>query len=105
MKSEANVQYIIDPSRLNEYPIGITKLEILRLTPKRSRASRIFGYAASELADSLLGVKLRAGDSILMDSRTGLLLEKLPRPEVEELILEEVPDISYADVGGLDPPQ
>ncbi len=55
-----------------------------------------------ELADSLRGVKIRAGDSLLMDSRTGLLLEKLPRPEVEELILEEVPDISYADVGGLD---
>jgi proteasome-associated ATPase len=55
-----------------------------------------------ELAESLAGVKLRAGDSLLMDSRTGLLLEKLPRPEVEELILEEVPDISYADVGGLD---
>ena len=55
-----------------------------------------------ELADSILGEKLRAGDSILMDSRTGLLLERLPRPEVEELVLEEVPDISYADVGGLD---
>jgi proteasome-associated ATPase len=55
-----------------------------------------------ELSDSLAGVKLRAGDSVLMDSRTGLLLEKLPRPEVEELVLEEVPDISYADVGGLD---
>jgi len=55
-----------------------------------------------EMADSLDGVKLRSGDSVLMDSRTGLLLEKLPRPEVEELILEEVPDISYADVGGLD---
>jgi proteasome-associated ATPase len=55
-----------------------------------------------ELADSLRGVKIRSGDSLLMDSRTGLLLEKLPRPEVEELILEEVPDISYADVGGLD---
>ncbi len=55
-----------------------------------------------ELADSLAGVKLRSGDSVLMDSRTGLLLERLPRPEVEELILEEVPDISYADVGGLD---
>ena len=55
-----------------------------------------------ELADSLEGVRLRAGDSLLMDSRTGLLLEKLPRPEVEELVLEEVPDISYADVGGLD---
>ena len=55
-----------------------------------------------ELSDDLLGVKLRAGDTILMDSRTGLLLEKLPRPEVEELVLEEVPDISYEDVGGLD---
>jgi proteasome-associated ATPase len=55
-----------------------------------------------ELAESLKGVKIRAGDSVLMDSRTGLLLEKLPRPEVEELVLEEVPDISYADVGGLD---
>ena len=55
-----------------------------------------------EQADSLAGVRLRSGDSVLMDSRTGLLLEKLPRPEVEELILEEVPDISYADVGGLD---
>ena len=35
--------------------------------------------------------------------RAGLVLERLPRPEVEELVLEEVPDISYADVGGLDP--
>jgi proteasome-associated ATPase len=55
-----------------------------------------------ELAAELIGTKLRAGDTILMDSRTGLLLEKLPRPEVEELILEEVPDITYEDVGGLD---
>jgi proteasome-associated ATPase len=55
-----------------------------------------------EIAETLRADKLRAGDSILMDSRTGLLLEKLPRPEVEELVLEEVPDISYADVGGLD---
>ena len=43
MNSTAKVQYIIEPSRLNEYPIGMTKLEILRLTPKRSSASRIFG--------------------------------------------------------------
>ena len=55
-----------------------------------------------ELSASLLGVRLRAGDSLLMDARTGLLLEKLPRPEVEELVLEEVPDVSYEDVGGLD---
>ena len=55
-----------------------------------------------ELADALLGVKLRAGDAVLMEPRTGLLVEKLPRPEVEELVLEEVPDVTYADVGGLD---
>ncbi|MGH9223418.1 MAG: proteasome ATPase [Acidimicrobiales bacterium] len=55
-----------------------------------------------ELAEELIGEKLRAGDTILMDPRTGLLLEKLPRPEVEELVLEEVPDITYDDVGGLD---
>jgi proteasome-associated ATPase len=55
-----------------------------------------------ELGESLHGVTVRAGDTVLMDGRSGLLLEKLPRPEVEELVLEEVPDISYADVGGLD---
>jgi proteasome-associated ATPase len=56
----------------------------------------------AELADSLRGTRLRAGDSVLMDPRTQLLLEKLPRPEIEEVILEEVPDVTYADIGGLD---
>ena len=55
-----------------------------------------------ELADSLQGVKIRAGDALLMEPRAQLLVEKLPRPEVEELVLEEVPDVTYADVGGLD---
>ncbi len=55
-----------------------------------------------ELADELQDVKIRAGDHLLMEGRSGLLLEKLPRPEVEELVLEEVPDVSYDDVGGLD---
>ncbi len=53
-------------------------------------------------AESMMELQLRAGDSVLLDPRTDLLLERLPRPEVEELVLEEVPDISYADVGGLD---
>ncbi len=55
-----------------------------------------------ELAASLMGEKLRAGDHLLMDGRSGLLVERIPRPEVEELVLEEVPDVTYADVGGLD---
>src|SRR4051812_14586637 len=56
----------------------------------------------AELAATLRGVSLRAGDHVLMDARSGLLVEKVPRPEVEELVLEEVPDVSYDDVGGLD---
>jgi proteasome-associated ATPase len=55
-----------------------------------------------ELGDSLVGQHLRAGEHMLMDARSGMLVERIPRPEVEELVLEEVPDITYADVGGLD---
>jgi len=55
-----------------------------------------------ELADAIRGMHLRPGDSLRMDPRTSMLLEKLARPEVEDLLLEEVPDISYADIGGLD---
>lgn len=55
-----------------------------------------------ELADAVRGLYLRAGDTLRLDPRTGLLLERLPRPEVEQLLLEEVPDIGYADIGGLD---
>ena len=55
-----------------------------------------------ELADALRGLHLRSGDTMRLDPRSNLLLEKLPRPEVEDLLLEEVPDISYADIGGLD---
>ena len=55
-----------------------------------------------ELADAIRGTHLRPGDSIRMDPRTGMLLEKLARSEVEDLLLEEVPDISYSDIGGLD---
>ncbi len=70
------------------------------------RRAMILGRADEEqvveLSADLADVKLRAGDSVLLDPRAALLLEKLPRPEVEELVLEEVPDVSYADVGGLD---
>jgi proteasome-associated ATPase len=70
------------------------------------RRALIVGRADEErvvdLADALRGQRLRSGDHALMDTRSGLLLERLPRPEVEELVLEEVPDVAYEDVGGLD---
>ncbi|MGY1822888.1 proteasome ATPase [Geodermatophilus sp. SYSU D00079] len=53
------------------------------------------------LADSLADQPLRSGDSLLLESRSGYVYERIPKSEVEELILEEVPDIDYADIGGL----
>src|SRR4051794_26891005 len=55
-----------------------------------------------ELGDAVRGMHLRPGDTMRLDPRSNLLLEKLPRPEVEDLLLEEVPDIAYSDIGGLD---
>jgi proteasome-associated ATPase len=54
-----------------------------------------------QIGEPLRNRTLRAGDSLLLDVRSGFVLEHLPKPEVEELILEEVPDISYQDIGGL----
>ncbi len=53
------------------------------------------------LANPLLDQVLRAGDSLLLEPRSGYVYERIPKAEVEELILEEVPDISYHDIGGL----
>jgi proteasome-associated ATPase len=53
------------------------------------------------IADPLRQVKLKIGDHLLIDAKSGYLLEKLPKSEVEDLSLEEVPDISYEDIGGL----
>ncbi len=53
------------------------------------------------LATPLLGVTLRIGDSLTVDTRTGFAYEHIPKAEVEDLVLEEVPDIDYADIGGL----
>ena len=53
------------------------------------------------LAEPLRGEKLKVGDHLLMDGKSGYLLEKLPKGEVDDLALEEVPDIAYEDIGGL----
>jgi proteasome-associated ATPase len=53
------------------------------------------------LAAPLLDEPLRAGDSLLLEPRSGYVYERIPKSEVEELILEEVPDIDYTQIGGL----
>jgi len=54
-----------------------------------------------ELAAGLAATSLQAGDVLRLDSKAGVVLEKLPKAEVEDLVLEEVPNITYTDIGGL----
>ncbi|MEU3525043.1 proteasome ATPase [Streptomyces sp. NPDC038707] len=53
------------------------------------------------LAEPLLGITIRAGDALLLEPRSGYVYEVVPKSEVEELVLEEVPDIGYEQIGGL----
>lgn len=55
-----------------------------------------------DLAEHLIGTRLRSGDSLVLEPRSGLLIEKIEKAEVEDLVLEEIPDVSYDDIGGLD---
>jgi proteasome-associated ATPase len=54
------------------------------------------------LADSLRDTPLRPGDSLMVEPRSAYAYERIPKSEVEELVLEEVPDVGYTDIGGLD---
>jgi proteasome-associated ATPase len=53
------------------------------------------------LNDDLRPRKLRPGDSLLVDTKAGYAFERIPKAEVEDLVLEEVPDVTYDDIGGL----
>ncbi|MGB6059950.1 MAG: proteasome ATPase [Microthrixaceae bacterium] len=94
-----NVVMVRDPETAGEI---VTLKELFEDGRRALVVGRADEERVAELSDGLLDTKMRAGDIILMDSRSGLLLERLRRPEVDELVLEEVPDISYDDIGGLD---
>jgi proteasome-associated ATPase len=87
-------------------PEGSGEIVTFKEAIDEGRRALVVGRAdeerVAEIAEHLDPATLKAGDNVLMDPRSGLLLERLPRPEVEELVLEEVPDISYSDIGGLD---
>ena len=65
----------------------------------------VVGHADEErvvhLAAPLLELALKPGDSLLVDSKAGYAYERVPKSEVEDLVLEEVPDVAYEDIGGL----
>ncbi len=54
-----------------------------------------------ELGEPLLAERLGVGDHLLYDVRSGYVMEKVPKSEIEELVIEEIPDVRYEDVGGL----
>ena len=70
------------------------ELAIVSLRTDEERVVRI--------AESLKAEPLKTGDNVLLNHTTSMLMEKLPKREVEDLLLEEVPDIGYTDIGGLD---
>jgi len=78
---------------------------VKELLPGSDRAV-VLGRADEERVVELSAVvaaePVRSGDHVLIDTSGDLVIERLPRPEVEDLILEEVPDVCYGDVGGLD---
>ncbi|MEU4806858.1 proteasome ATPase [Actinosynnema sp. NPDC023587] len=65
----------------------------------------VVGHADEErvvwLAQPLMDAPLKSGDSLLVDSKAGFAYERVPKAEVEDLVLEEVPDVKYEDIGGL----
>ena len=56
----------------------------------------------AHLAGKLLDAAPRVGDNVLFDGRSNVATEILPKEEVEELVLEEIPDVTYDDIGGLE---
>src|SRR2546425_666249 len=62
---------------------------------------RADGEKIAVIADPLRSMRLNPGDQLLMDPKSGYVLERLPKSEVQDLALEEVPDVGYRDVGGL----
>ncbi|HEU5474818.1 MAG TPA: proteasome ATPase [Actinophytocola sp.] len=84
-----------------------TLRELLTPDVEGARAVRalVVGHADEErvvwLADPLSDSPLKPGDSLLVDTKSGYAYERVPKAEVEDLVLEEVPDVDYADIGGL----
>jgi len=93
-----NVVEVLDPDGTGQ----VVKVKDRLGTDRAVVVSRGDEEHVAYLAGSLFGTVVRAGDPVLFDARSGVATELLPREEVEELVLEEIPDITYEDIGGLE---
>jgi proteasome-associated ATPase len=93
-----NVVEVLDPDRQGEVVKVKDRLDDDRVMVVGRGDEEMVATIAAELR----GEAIRAGDPLLLDPRSGLVLERLPKEEIEELVLEEIPDITYEDIGGLE---
>jgi proteasome-associated ATPase len=98
LNESLNVVEILDPDRAGEVVTVKDRLGDDRVV--------VLGRGDEEyvawIEGSLRGRQIRAGDKLLFDPRSTIVVEVLPKEEVEELVLEEIPDVGYEDIGGLE---
>ncbi len=92
-----NVVEVLDPDRQGE----VVKVKERLGEDRVIVLGRADEEMVATLAAGLREEPIRVGDHLLYDARAGVCLERLPREEVEELVLEEIPDVTYDDIGGL----
>jgi proteasome-associated ATPase len=98
LNESLNVVEVLDPDRAGEVVSVKDRLGDDRVIV----VGRGDEEYVAHLAGSLLEAPPRAGDNVLFDPRSNVATELLPKEQVEELVLEEIPDVSYEDIGGLE---
>lgn len=92
---------VVEVTTFEEVGEVVTLKEILNDGQRAIVIGRTDEEKIARLAQPLMDQILRSGDSLMMDSKNNVLFEKVPKSDVEELVLEEVPDVDYSDIGGL----
>jgi proteasome-associated ATPase len=98
LNESLNVVEVLEPDRAGEVVKVKAKLGDDRLVV----VGRGDEEYVAHLAGSLLDASIRVGDNVLFDTRSNVAVELLPKEEVEQLVLEEIPDVNYDDIGGLE---
>jgi len=102
LNDSLNAVEILEPDRQGEVVKVKDRLGDDRVIVVGRGDEEYVATLAGSLAGMHAGEHVRAGDPLLFDPRSGLAIELLPKEEVEQLVLEEIPDVSYDDIGGLE---
>jgi proteasome-associated ATPase len=92
---------VVEVTTFEEVGEVVTLKEILSDRQRAIVIGRTDEEKIARLAQPLIDQLLRSGDSLMLDPKNNVLFEKVPKSDVEELVLEEIPDVDYSDIGGL----